>query len=210
WYLLLSYICYQLLDIFKFKKTAYGIVYGLVLLQVAINTGFYLKRGLSAKPGFSSFVAEEQFKEIRRELDLESDIRIGCIGFFPAVANYNGFMTIGSFSAYYPLSYKNKFRRIISHELDKNPELKDYFDKRGSALLLFDDEIGRYYQDQDYLRKNIPSINSELDFGLIRSLNVEYIFSTCEIINDESAGLKMVYLSNNVDHYYRIYVYKLS
>ena len=178
-------------------------------MQISLNFYSYTFKAYSEKPTFREFMAEKQFSEIRNILpESDNNFRIGCIGFYPAVANFNGFKTVDSFSAYYPLEYKNRFRKITGKELEQNSELKEYFENKGSALFLFDDKIGRNYFDQDYIN-NIPSIHCDLDLIELRKLGVMYLFSTVEIENALQRDLQEIYKSENSEYYYRIIIYLL-
>jgi hypothetical protein len=182
----------------------------LLSFQLVLNFYFYIWKAYIEKPTFREFMAAEQFEEIRKFLpETGNNFRVGCIGFYPSVANYNGFKTVDSFSAYYPLSYKQAFRKIIVEELDKNEELKDYFDNKGSALYLFDDEIGFAYRNQELLKQSVKEIHCDLNFLELKKFGVKYLFSTVKITNADEVYLKKIELKKNSKDYYDLYVYEL-
>ncbi|MDO9576794.1 MAG: DUF6044 family protein [Candidatus Cloacimonadales bacterium] len=210
WFLLWSILLGWIGQTFrnKFSKIVLVILLG---LQIALNLYFYTFRAYSEKPTFKEFMSEEQFAEIRKNLpEIDNDFRIGCIGFYPAVANFNSFKTVDSFSAYYPLEYKNSFRKIINNELTQNKALKDYFENKGSALFLFDDEIGTHYTDQEYLKQNIRSITCDLNLPELKKFGVEYLFSTVEVGNAKQINLQKIDYQISARSYYKIFVYKIN
>ena len=207
WFLLWSLLLAWLAQIFSGR--IFRIVFViLIAAQLAINFQAYTWQAYFGKPSFQEFFSEKQFAAIRRSLPKE-DFRIGCVGFYPAVANFNGFKTVDSFSAYYPLEYKDKFRKIIQAKLQQNEELQEYFENKGSALFLFDDEIGLDYADQEKLKQNVRSIICELDLNELRNLNVKYLFSAMPISNAKEIGLKEIDYERRAEDYYDLHVYEI-
>ncbi len=208
WYLLWPLTLTYFYRLLKNRKVAVILISVLVLLQLGINCCSVIIPQLRSKPTFREFVSKKQFDQIKENLREKCE-RVGCIGFFPSVANYNGFKTVGSFSAYYPLSYKNRFERIIEPEIKKHTDLEDYYRRHGSALFLFDDKIGKYYLDQNYIKINIDAIECELDLLALAELGTTHIFSTAEISNAEQIGLSLILSITEPEFYYRLYVYEL-
>ncbi len=206
WFLLWSLLLGWLAKIFpgKIFRTIFIL---LIAAQLFINFRTYTWQAYSRKPTFQEFFSEKQFATLRRNLP-EKDVRIGCIGFYPAVANYNGFKTVDSFSAYYPLEYKDKFRKIIQAELDRNSELQEYFDNKGSALYLFDDKLGTTYRDQEEVKK-IDSITCELDLNELVYLGVKYLFSAVPIDNAKEIDLRELDFERKAEDYYDLHIYEI-
>ncbi|MBN2017013.1 MAG: hypothetical protein JW794_02595 [Candidatus Cloacimonetes bacterium] len=197
-------------DIYKKKSIALGIITILLLAQIVINFSYSTIKTYRGHPTFKEFMSEQQFDEIKLQVDdCNAEYRIGCIGFFPAVANYNGFKTIGSFSAYYPIEFKEKFYKVIKDELGSSEILTDYFIHHGSALFLFDDAIGKNYYDQHFIKKNIPEISCELNLSELRKFDVKYLFSTSKINNADEIGIKLQLVSDTPKYYYKLYIYQL-
>ncbi len=210
WYILWAFCIKGVYEILPKKRVVLVVISTLLIAQIIINFSYSTITAYSGHPTFKEFMSEQQFDEIKLQLDeCNAEYRIGCIGFFPAVANYNGFQTVGSFSAYYPIEFKEIFYKIIKDELESSEMLSDYFIHHGSALFLFDDEIGKNYYDQDYMRKNINDIYCKLDLSELRTFDVKYLFSTAKIKNAEDIGLKFKFVSNNPNYYYRFYIYQL-
>ncbi|MFC1897958.1 DUF6044 family protein [Candidatus Cloacimonadota bacterium] len=209
WFLLWSLLLAWIANKFKMKLIK-PLIFILIVLQLGINFYAYTFKAYSTNPSFQEFMAEQQFTEIRRTLgETDNNFRVGCIGFYPAVANFNGFKTVDSFSAYYPLEYKIKFRKIIQTELNQNEELSEYFENKGSALFLFDDKIGKKYIDQEYIQGNVHSIQCDLNINELQKFGVKYLFSVVQIENADQKDLVEVYRSIDPGSYYHFYVYKL-
>lgn len=61
----------------------------------------------------------------------------------PMIAAFNGIATVDGYSFNYPLDHKRRFRAIIAGELERDAELRRYFDDFGSrAYLFFTDRDG--------------------------------------------------------------------
>ena len=87
-------------------------------MQILLNTYSYTYKAYVGEPSFKQFFSTEQFQEIINELDIDKkSARIGCIGFYPSVANYNGLKTLGAYENIYPLEFKNTFYEIIKVEI---------------------------------------------------------------------------------------------
>ena len=209
WYLLFALCLAGIFQISK-QKSLIKIFSAILIIQICLNSYAFITEAFTQKPTFEKFVSEAQFFEISKKINAnKSDFRIGCIGFFPSVANYNGFETIGSFSSYYPVDFKMQIRKIIQNEIKQNSELNDYFTKRGSALFLFDDEIGKHYRDQEYIEDNVEEIQCDLDIYELKELGVKYLFSTVRISNQKDINLDEIIVSDNEEYYYQLYVYEI-
>jgi len=209
WYLLYAICIMALFKVWKKKKLVSYLMIFLISIQILINFRQYTFRILNKKPSYEDFMAEDQFIKIKDTVPEITDSRVGCIGFFPAVANFNGLRTVDSFSAYYPLSYKILFGKIIEKEIAQNYELEKYFHYKGSALFLFDDEIGFNYKDQNKIKKLNNTITCELDLDILKKISVKFLISTVNIINADGISLLKRYEDSGEDNYYRFYVYEI-
>ena len=119
-FLLLSTLFFISQKFHRFRKNNRLIIFTLLLSQILLNTYVYTFNGFFGEPSFEDFFSEKQFNDITETLDLDkNNVRIGCIGFYPSVANYNGFKTLGAYENIYPLRFKNTFYNIIKNELKK-------------------------------------------------------------------------------------------
>ena len=89
------------------------------------------------------------------------------IGIDPMIAAMNDIKVIDGYHTLYPLSYKKRFRKIISKELDSNLELKNYYDNWGNRVYAF-------YSDKN---------NLLIDFVEAKKVGADYVISTFLIKN---------------------------
>jgi len=209
WYFLWAIAVFNFIFYFKYKKTGIILITAVILMQIFYSSmyrGFPYSKNL---PVFREFMSEEMFEEIKKQINYKENEIIGCVGFFPSVANYNGFKTLGAYSNLYSNKYKQEFRKIIEGELDQNESIKAYFDNWGNRAYLFDDIIGKDISDQERIKRDIGAVKCDFNVNMMYEKGVRYIFSTIRISNSENIGLKLIYLSDVPYRYYRMFVYKL-
>tara|TARA_B100000029_G_scaffold207423_1_gene205199 strand:+ start:1073 stop:2680 length:1608 start_codon:yes stop_codon:yes gene_type:complete len=138
----------------KFNKylAAIGLA-SLVLFQlnssvVPIAKKFYLNipnyKNIYTFQGYYSY---DDYKKIRKVVKNDKVISLGLD---PMVAAMNGLKVIDGYHFLYPLEYKKKFRKIIEVELEKNIELRKYYDLWGSRVYAFftnKNDIGINFKD---------------------------------------------------------------
>jgi hypothetical protein len=164
---------------------------------------------VAGKPSFKQFYATTQFKEIEQYIGRpRSSYRVASIGIHPAIAQYNGFYTLDTYNNYYPLTYKNQFRKIISKELDKSPKLKNYFDTWGGRCYIFVAELGKKYEFKKDSKVKIYHL--QLNTSVFKQMGGQYIFSAVPIMNAEKNGLKFKKAFDQKDSAWRIYLYQVK
>lgn len=196
-----------------------------VLLVIALSVGAYsvgitnteyisnlrrMKSGDNSQPSFRQFYDEELFGKIAKDLKLNQDYSVKTIalGLHPSVMEYNGFWTMDGYLNSYSLDYKKKFRSIQSRELQKDENLRHYFDNiGGSRCCLYSSEIGKEFIINKESNLSIRKLCLNTD--VLRSLGCKYLFSTVEIKNYTDLKTKFVgtYTTNN--SFYKIYVYEI-
>lgn len=158
---------------------------------------------------FSEYYSNDLFNNIKEFIGKKpEEYRVLCIGFEPAVAQYNGFYTLDGYSNLYSLGYKHQFRKIIKREIEKNKDLQKIFDDWGCRCYVFVSEIGNNYnirKDEDIKIKNM-----ELDYQQIASMGGRYILSSVEILNYKDNKLKLLKIFNDDKSVWRIYLYELD
>jgi hypothetical protein len=131
---------------------------------------------------FAAFFAVDAFSHIRDFLKKEGITGpVGCVGFHPAVAQYNGLHTIGGYFPNYPLSYKHQFGKIIAQELAKSPLLADKFYNWGNRCYLFSADLG-YHLPQPASRRNQP-IQLHLNKQVLIDLGCRYLISLNPVLS---------------------------
>ena len=136
------------------------------------------------------YYAEDLFDEIEKTIGREkSDYKVACIGVNSSVALFNGFYTVDGYSTDYPLSYKHSFRKVIEKELDKDEDLKGYFDNWGNRCYLYTAALGN---DFDIYRGEGVDIAPDWNIAELKKLGTDYILSGVNIENADALGLKLL------------------
>lgn len=205
WYLLFAMALHDISTQTMIAKSGF-ILFILIfqMLYLFKNHEIFMNR---AGASFHTFYAEKQFQEINKFLEMpQSAYRVVCIGIHPSIAQYNGFYTLDGFMGDYPLNYKHRFRKIIAKELDKNGNLKEYYDNWGARCYAFSAELGQNFASSDFRR--IEKL--DYDFLELKKMGCHFIISQAEInthSNKEIMLLKSFEKGN--DSFWKIYLYKV-
>lgn len=138
----------------------------------------------------------------------KTKVSVASLGIYPSVALYNGYICADGYSNNYDVEYKHEFRKIIAEELEKNEEVKSYFDDWGNRLYLVSAEYGF---DSMIAKGRIEAFHDlAYDRNALRDLNIGYIFAAAPINNAEELGLTPVRATPFSDEtaYYEIWIYK--
>lgn len=200
---LASIIIYQLGERWR------GFVKVMIIIQITIlflcNEEIVFR--LMGTPSFKEYYATEQFLEIRDYINMpQHTYRVASIGLHPAIAQYNGFYTLDSYNNFYPLKYKYLFRDIIEKELEKNAEIKEYFDEWGSRCYIYVDELGKNNSFKKDSNKKINQL--ELNTIAFKKMGGQFIFSAVPINNASTNGLVLIKVFETTDSAWRIFVYE--
>jgi hypothetical protein len=104
-------------------------------------------------------------------------------------------------------SYKHQFRKIISKELDKSPELQTYFDDWGNLCYVFSSEVGMnglVSGDSHYVLHNL-----DLGTDQLRAMGGEYVISAAYIEDSERNGLQLEKEFYSSSSFWHLYLYKV-
>ena len=133
-------------------------------------------------PNVKNFFANQQFSEIKNYIGQPiKSYRVASIGLHPSISLYNGFFTVDGYFVNYPIEYKKKFRKVISRELEKDYNLKSYYDDWGNRVYLFSSELGRNFNNKS--GNDIVLKNLEFNWEALYNLGARYIFSSVQIDN---------------------------
>lgn len=210
WYIVWALVLINLYHFLYNKKVAFVIIFILSLIQIGYNSSKYTLKAYLNKPTFSDIMSVEQFDEIASAISYDKqNERIGCIGFYPSIANYNGFKTIGGYRPFYNLDFKHDFYKIINNELDQNKELKSSFQNWGGRAYLFDNDLPRTMFNEEKFQPYKKEIISDLDITELKKQNISYLFSISKILNANEIGLEFVYKSKNTKFLYNLFIYKI-
>lgn len=169
-----------------------------------INNGSGITGYISWESWFSEDLMQEIDDAIGRD---KSTYRVAHLGISPAPALMHGFYTVDGYSNNYPLEYKHRFREVIAPEIEKNEEVRVYFDTWGNRCYLFNSITGNYMR----LQKGNTLVYEGLEFDMeaLRELGCEYLFSGAEIGDADRMGMELVGYFETEDSYWGIWVYRL-
>lgn len=162
------------------------------------------------EPTYRQFFDENLFDQIAQSLNItnKAETKVVALGYHPAILEYNGYHALDAYKADYSLEYKHQFRRVISGELDKSEDLKNYFDTWGSRCYVFSSELGRNFLYSKMDDKHVSQLDINVDE--LKTLGCNYIFSAVTIDNDESLGLLYKGSYTTKSSYWNINVYQLD
>jgi hypothetical protein len=158
------------------------------------------------EPSFDRFFAQDLFNEIDRYIGRpKQSYRVVSLGMYASISEFNGFYTVDGYLNNYSLAYKQEFRKIISKELDKSADLKEFFDGWGSRCYIFSSEIGEnsWAAAQDHIVVH----NLELNTNQLRAMGGEYVISAARIENNAQIGLRLEKEFYSPTSFWHIYLY---
>lgn len=214
WYVMFAV---ALKHISKYGGNGKRLVVLLLLLQVGFAFTFsddaYQSGGLGLLNNdqqltYDQYFSPGLFSEIRDYIgEPQSSYRIVNIGIDPMVDAYNGFYTLDSYQNNYPLEYKHEFRKLIAGELDKNTEIRNYFDFWGSRCYVFTSDFGLNYV---IFKGNSRPIDIDFNTTQFKKMGGKYVFSACKIKNSDKLGLELMRVFQRADSPWKILVYKVK
>ena len=162
-------------------------------------------------PTYSQFYSEELFSQIKNFIGRPvHTYKVLSLGIHPSIASFNGLHTLDGYMADYPLSYKHKFRSIISAELEKNDRKRAYFDKWGSRAYVFtEQDFGQMVLKSSYSPVRVVR-NLELDSRQVSRLGGEYLISSLPIDLKSSPGLEFLKVFKSNSSVWDIWLYRFS
>ena len=163
---------------------------------------------------YREYFSEDIFGTIKKDADKlmgTDDYNVMGVGVQPAVLQYAGFNTLDSYQNFYPLTYEQKFSKILEKELLKCPDLTNSASyKIHNNCYLLSCEI--YHQEGGEEMDNLQVIHELLlDPQSIRELNGRFIISKFMI---ESFGTDRIKEIAHFEHpekrvYQSIYLYEV-
>ena len=169
-----------------------------------INNG----SGITGYISWESYYAEDLMQELEDAIGKDKETyRVVHLGINPSPALMHGFYTVDGYSNNYPLEYKRAFRKVIASELEKNAQVRAYFDDWGSRCYLFNHVTGTYWNLSKY--SDVQYSNLEFNMEELRDLGCEYLFSGGEVTDGEKLGLEFMGYFETEKSYWGIWLYKL-
>ncbi len=153
---------------------------------------------------FGEFYSSQLFDEIKDEINYNNEWCVA-YGMHPAVIQFNGFHTLDGYNSFYPMEYKEKFRKIIAPDFKVDEEHSVYFDNWGARAYIYSNEIG--YDPDRYFPE---SANLLIDVNAFKELGGKYIISRVEVLNATDLGIDFVGRYTDETSPYTIYVYSAN
>ena len=161
------------------------------------------------EPSFKRFFATDLFSQIDKFIARpKSEYRVVSVGIFPSVAQFNRFYTLDGYLSSYPLSYKDKFRKIDAMELAKNEKLRKYFDEWGNRCYVFSSELE--FNDMCDRKSHYVLHNLQLDTQQLRAMGGQYIISAAYIEHSAQLGLKLEKEFASPNSFWDLYLYSVD
>jgi hypothetical protein len=223
-YPLLWSILFSISLVYIFKKLVIGkylvvfLLFGQLIYDFShhelVISAFSFKAGekegelvLTVDPSVKGFYAEKQFRQIAEYIGRDrSTYRVLSLGIHPSISQYNGFYTLDGYCPNYDRRYKWKFREIIKDEIEKNPEVKNYFDTWGSRAYLFTAQnIGYVNVSGNTIELKNLAFNTEA----MKALGGRYIISAVKIDTQTDPEYKFLKKFQHKDSAWDIYLYEI-
>src|SRR5690625_1551145 len=208
WYMLFALALFL---IWKTLRISHLIIIALIISQsylLFVETE-EMKYSKFNTPTFKEFYATELFSDIKNYIGRnQKDYRVVSTAMHPTIAQYNGFYTLDTYNNTIPIEYKHNFRKIIAPELNKNKQLKNYFDTWGSRLYMYIDELGKNYMFSKNSEKTID--NLDINTNAIKNLGGEYVLSGLPIENHNETGLQFEETFEHPGTYWKIFLYRVK
>lgn len=200
-----------LLEWGKSKASAWMIA---ILMVFNLGADFHWRDNMAQTLGvintttFRQYYDEPLFNRLKSDMGFGPQTKVACLGFHPAVAEYNGLYTVDSYFHLYPVSYKHRFQKVIQGELDKSQQLKDYFNNYGQRCYLFCSEVGLEFVNRKDESRKIHNLSIDCD-ALREDIGCQYILSSIAVENYADLGLRHCGSWTEEDSFWEIHVYQL-
>ena len=202
-------------DNLNWKRTAHIVIALQLMITLFLNDEFIhnLRQltGLESKPNYKTYFDTALLTQVEEHIGInKSDYRVIHLGMNPAISQHHGFYTLDGLQSVYSLEHKERFRRIIQKELEKNSTINEYFTLWGNRCYLFSSELGKedgaflIPKDSDLTVKEL-----EVQTEMIKEMGGKYVFSGLEVENAVDLGWQLDGVFSLEHSYYRIYLYKL-
>lgn len=182
------------------------LIAGMVITQVYLTINVRQFSAPSSPFSYRSYFAEDLFSNIKDFIKADpATYRVGCIGFEPSIAVFNGLYTIDGYITSYPLEYKYQFYKIIEKTLSTDKGNRELFLGWGSKCYLFDGG-----ESILYFKPNATVKKLSLDFEAYKAIGGDYLISAHRI--EESQLKNLVFLEEFRDKntFWTMYLYRID
>lgn len=176
------------------------LVQGLALWQVADFSHPPL-----AQLTINEFYAPDTFSRVRGIVEADGGGTVVSVGLDPAVALYNGLDTADGAWSSYPLTYKERWGRLIRPALDADVVIRDYFEGYGNRVYVFQPVFGTVFCCEIPVIEEYELLVDDRQLG---ALGVDYVLSNGRVTNFSELGLEFVATVAESNSDYRISIYR--
>ena len=191
----------------KYSESIVSSIIGLTLILSFYRSDF-VNEYKNNKITYEQFFAEELFDNVNKFIGKDqSSFKVVSIGIHPSISRYNNFYNLDGYLTNYDVIHKQKFRKIIASELQKNEFLESYFDNWGSRCYLFVNDVGT-----NFIRKKneVYPINININSTALYNMGGRYIFSSYKITNFKENKLKFLNKFEDNNSAWDIYLYEVE
>lgn len=212
WYILFAVCSFYIISkVDKLKWFIYCIIIIQIVFLFSFHGDVYQSGGygnlVDSQYSFNEFFSSQVFETIKNDIGLrQNTYRVASLGIHPSISLYNGFYTIDGYFYNYNLSYKRKFREVISPELTKSEVWRNYYDGWGNRAYIFSSEL-----NTTLVSKNQKKIihNLQLNSTAFSNLGGKYLFSSVKIDPDPN-GFTFKKMFTSEKSPWEIWVYELN
>lgn len=179
---------------------------GVVLMQLYMSLNVREFSAPNSPFTFKAYFAEDLFVKIKHFINANpTTYRVGCIGFEPSIAVFNGLYTIDGYITSYPLEYKHKFYKIIQKTLSEDEGNRNVFLGWGSKCYLFDGgESTLYYRSKATVKK------LNLNMEAYSAIGGNYLLSAHRIEASQLKNLVFMREFRDKNTFWTIYLYRVD
>ncbi len=221
WMMLLAYVLQVMFEFGKVGKLwVRGGLLGVCVVLLAVegyqvfrDSNFNKNIRLLLLEGYEqvtweSLYMEDVFEQIDEVIGEDKErYSVISLGMYPSIALYNGYTCADGYSNNYDLPYKHEFRRIQAAELEKNEEVRKYFDDWGNRLYL----VSAMYGTNAMVGKTEQIEYQELayDTDAMKDLNIKYVFAAAPVTDAGEMGWTLMSGSPfaSESSFYEVWVY---
>lgn len=217
WYVALFIVLAKLWDEGKKRVSV-----GFALIAVAVvfatperyndfyNTCFnhfyeFVKKTESNSLDFAEYYSVDLMEEIKKDIDYAGEKSVA-YGLNPAVLEYSNIWTLDGCISYYPLEYKEEFRKLIAPALERNASSRAYYDDWGARAYIYSASQEDIYSMLYHYE--IEDKTLYMDMEQFEKMGGTYIFSRIDISNAAELGLTLKGQYSHAQSPYVIYLYE--
>ena len=197
------------------RKLRYSFIFISIFMGLQILTSFvhsnYQTEPRLKYSSFKDYYAPELFESVKKRIPEPIDqVRVVSYGLEPAVSLYNGFYTIDGYSPNYPLSYKHRFRNVISEWLDDNSseanaKAREIYDQWGSKVYILSTTVTFMFYDNSIVVRN-PIFNADA----LCALGSDYLLSAYMLEKPNEKKLLFIDKFIGDENSWTIHLYKFD